>query len=168
MLQRYVHFVQCIHKTHSQHVKKIRGQDQGLPFRGQTLSRPRTGMLEAKAKDQGYRRKCSRKKRLQNFFSGGKGYKKCFSGNLQLRKTKKGLRKFSARFWRFPTKFQRFKKLCSPRAKDMAIFEALRLRGEGLQNVPSRTYSRRRTSSRISPLITGITVIGLRYGLGQD
>ena len=32
--------------------KKIRGQ--GQPFRGQTLSRPRTGMLEAKAKGQGH------------------------------------------------------------------------------------------------------------------
>ena len=31
--------------------KKIRGQGQGQPFRGQALSRPRTGMLEAKAKD---------------------------------------------------------------------------------------------------------------------
>ena len=31
--------------------KKIRGQGQGQPFRGQTLLRPRTGMLEAKAKD---------------------------------------------------------------------------------------------------------------------
>ena len=31
--------------------KKIRGQGQGQPFRGQTLSRPRTGMLGAKAKD---------------------------------------------------------------------------------------------------------------------
>ena len=30
--------------------KKIRGQ--GQPFRGQTLLRPRTEMLEAKAKDQ--------------------------------------------------------------------------------------------------------------------
>ena len=39
--------------------KKLRGQGQGKPFRGQTLSRPRTGMLEAKAKDQGHRRKCS-------------------------------------------------------------------------------------------------------------
>ena len=28
--------------------KKIRGQGQGQPFRGQTLMRPRTGMLEAK------------------------------------------------------------------------------------------------------------------------
>ena len=31
--------------------KKNRGQGQGQPFREQTLSRPRTGMLEAKAKD---------------------------------------------------------------------------------------------------------------------
>ena len=54
--------------------KKIRGQGQGQgqPFRGQNLSRPRTGMLEAKAKDQGHRRKCSprKKKRLQKFFLG--------------------------------------------------------------------------------------------------
>ena len=50
--------------------KKIRGQ--GQPFRGQTLSRPRTGMLEAKAKDQGHKRKCSPKKKKkrssQKFF----------------------------------------------------------------------------------------------------
>ena len=47
--------------------KKIRGQEQ--PFRGQTLSRSRTGMLEAK--DQGHRRKCSRKKKvLPKIFSG--------------------------------------------------------------------------------------------------
>ena len=25
MLQRYIHFVQCIHKTHRQHVKKMQG-----------------------------------------------------------------------------------------------------------------------------------------------
>ena len=42
--------------------KKIRGQGQGQPFRGHNLSRPRTEMLEAKAKDQGHRRKCSPKK----------------------------------------------------------------------------------------------------------
>ena len=44
--------------------KKIRGQGQGQPFRGQTLSRSRTGMLEAKAKDQGHSRKCSPKKKV--------------------------------------------------------------------------------------------------------
>ena len=43
--------------------KKIRGQGQGQPFRGQNLSRPRTGMLEAKAKDRGHRRKRSPKKK---------------------------------------------------------------------------------------------------------
>ena len=45
--------------------KEIRGQGQGQPFRGQTLSRSRTGMLEAKAKEQGHRRKRSQKKGLQ-------------------------------------------------------------------------------------------------------
>ena len=44
--------------------KKIRGQGQGQPFRGQTLSRPRTGMLEAKARNQGHKRKCSSKKKV--------------------------------------------------------------------------------------------------------
>ena len=54
--------------------KKIRGQGQGQPFRGQTLSRPRTEMLEAKAKDQGHKRKCSPKKK--------KGLHKNFSSDL--------------------------------------------------------------------------------------
>ena len=50
--------------------KKMRGQGQGQgqPFRGQNLSRPRTGMLEAKAKDQGHRRKCSQKKKVFKIF----------------------------------------------------------------------------------------------------
>ena len=43
---------------------KARGQGQGQPFRGQSLSRPRTGVL--KAKDQGNRRKCSPKKISKN------------------------------------------------------------------------------------------------------
>ena len=46
--------------------KKFQGQ--GQPFRGQTLSRPRTGMLKAKA-NQGHKRKCSpKKKSSQKFF----------------------------------------------------------------------------------------------------
>ena len=58
-------------KAKAKDTKKIRGQGQGQeqPFRGQNLSRPRTGMLEAKAKDQGHRRKCSKKKKVfKNFF----------------------------------------------------------------------------------------------------
>ena len=66
--------------------KKIRGQ--GQPFRGQTLSRPRTGMLEAKAKDQGHKRKCSPKKKK-------KKKKKVFTKIFRAISTKK----------RFPKKF---------------------------------------------------------------
>ena len=57
-------------KANAKDTKKIRGQGKGQPFRGQTLSRPRTGMLEAKAKDQGHRRKRSPKKKkfFKNFF----------------------------------------------------------------------------------------------------
>ena len=65
--------------------KKIRGQGQGQPFRGQTLSRPRTGMLEAK--DQAHKRKCSPKKK--------KGLHKNFLGDLQ--KIKKSSQKFFKR-----------------------------------------------------------------------
>ena len=64
--------------------KKIQGQ--GQPFRGQTLSRPRTGML--KAKDQGHKCKCSPKKKgLHKNFSGDL-HKKTFSKNFFRRSTK--------------------------------------------------------------------------------
>ena len=54
--------------------KESRGQGQGQPFREQTLSRPRTEILEAKAKNHGHSRKCSPKK---------ESLQKSFSGNLQ-------------------------------------------------------------------------------------
>ena len=87
------HFLQRWSRGHKargqgQGHKKIRGQGQGQPFRGQTLSRPRTGMLEAKAKDQGHKAKCSPKKKKK------KGLHKNFSGDLlQKKKKKKGLHK---------------------------------------------------------------------------
>ena len=56
---------------------KARDQGQGQPFRGQTLSRPRTGMLEAKAKNQGHKRKCSPKKK-KVFTKIFQAYKKLF------------------------------------------------------------------------------------------
>ena len=76
--------------------KKIRGQ--GQPFRGQTLSRPRTGML--KAKDQGHKTQVlskKEKKKVFTNFSGDlqkkkKGLHKNFSGDLK-KKKKKGLHK---------------------------------------------------------------------------
>ena len=74
--------------------KKIRGQ--GQPFRGQTLSRPRTGMLEAKAKDtsasalQNHKKflgDLKKKKGLHKNFSSGL-HKKTFSKNFFKRFTK--------------------------------------------------------------------------------
>ena len=84
-------------KAKAKDTKKIRGQGQGQgqPFRGQTLSRPRTGMLEAKAKDQGHKRKCSPKKKRspQKFFRRKKGLHK----NFQAISTKKRfLKNFSS------------------------------------------------------------------------
>ena len=68
----------------------MRGQEQGHPFRRQTLSRSMTGMLDAKAKDQGHKRKCSpKKKRSSKFFfrpspkKKKKGLQTKFSGFLQ-------------------------------------------------------------------------------------
>ena len=74
--------------------KKIRGQGQGQPFRKQTLSRPRTAMLDAKAKDTGG--KCSPKKKgfkkiflIFQAISKNKGLKKFFSGDLQKKSLEK-------------------------------------------------------------------------------
>ena len=75
--------------------KKIRGQGQGQgqPFRGQTLSRPRTGMLEAKAKDQGHKAQVLSKKKKKNF-----------SGDLQKKKKKKKKKVFTKIFQAISTK----------------------------------------------------------------
>ena len=78
--------------------KKIRGQGQGQgqPFRGQTLSRPRTGMLEAKAKDQGHKAQVLSKKKKKKVFtkifqaiSKKKKKKKVFTKIFQAISTKK-------------------------------------------------------------------------------
>ena len=56
-------------KAKAKDTKKIRGQGQGQPFRGQKLSRPRTGMLEAKAKDQGHKAQVLSKKKKKKVFT---------------------------------------------------------------------------------------------------
>ena len=63
------------HKAEGQGQNKIRGQ--GPTFRGQTLSRPRTGMLEAKAKDQWHN--------AQVFFKKKRSSRK-FSAKFQAKK----------------------------------------------------------------------------------
>ena len=83
-------------KAKAKDTKKIRGQGQGQPFRGQTLSRPRTGMLEAKAKDQGHKAqvlsKKKKKRSSQKFFRRfpkKKKKKKVFTKIFQAISTKK-------------------------------------------------------------------------------
>ena len=71
-------------KAKAKDTKKIRGQGQGQPFREQTLSRPRTGMLEAKAKDQGHKAQVLSKKKKKKVFT------KIFQA---ISKKKKGLHK---------------------------------------------------------------------------
>ena len=102
------------------------------------IALPRTNILEAN--DTGS--SVLQKKGLQNFFSG----------DLQRKKTKKVFANFPRGFWRFPTKFKQFKKRCCPQAQDRVIFEDLRPRGQGLQNVSLRMFSKSRTFSR-TPLL---------------
>ena len=51
--------------------KKIQGQGQEQPYRGQTLLRPRAGILKAKAKDQGHNTDIISEKKVfaQNFIN---------------------------------------------------------------------------------------------------
>ena len=136
-------------KAKAKDTKKIRSQGQGQPFQRQTLLRPTTRMLEAKAKDQGHKCKCSpkQKKRSSKFFFRRSPKKRSTKTFFRLSPVKKRLLKF---IFRHPTKFQQFKKKYCPRAEDRAIFEDLRPRGQGqgldlrgqgqgLQNVSSRT-----------------------------
>ena len=96
---------------------KARGQ--GQPFREQTLSSQEQECSRPRTKDTGAN--VLQKKVLKFFFR---------------RSPKK---RSSKTFFRRSTKFLQFKKYCCPRAKDRAIFEDLRLRGQGHQNVSSRS-----------------------------
>ena len=93
-------------KFEAKNTNKILGQNQGQLFQEQTLSRPRTGMLEAK--DQGHKRKCFPKKGLPKFFQA---ISKIFIIQKTLLSSSRGLGNF--------------------RGRD--------LRGQGHQNVSSRT-----------------------------
>ena len=107
--------------------KKIRDQ-------GQTLSRPRPRTKDTDAS-------VLRKKRSSKIF---------FQAISTRGNQKKGLCRFSAKFLAFSNEISTVQKWCCPRAEDRAIFEDLRLRGQGqgLQNVASRT------SSMTPPLIS--------------
>ena len=108
-------------KAKAKDTKKIRGQGQGQPFRGQTLSRPRTGMLEAKAKDQGHKRKCSPKKKKKVFT-------KIFQAISKKKKKKKKKKVFTKIFQAISTKKRFLKNFSSTpqnfnNSKNSAVLE---------------------------------------------
>ena len=110
--------------------KKIRGQGQG-----QTLSRPRTGMLEAKAKDQGHKHKCSPKKK-----------KKVFTKIFQaISKKKRSSKKF---FRRSPQK-NVFQKIFQPLHKILTIQKIVLSSSRGQANFRGLEASRPRTSKSV-------------------
>ena len=82
--------------------KKIRGQGQGQPFRGHTLSRPRTGMLEAKPRTKDTSASALQKK---------KGLHKNFSGDLQKKRSSQKFFKRSPLKNVFQTIFQALHKI---------------------------------------------------------
>ena len=100
VLPRHYHYQRWSrgHKARGQGQGHKKNRGQGQPFRGQTLSRPRTGMLEAKD---------TSASALQNH--------KNFLGDLKKKKKKKGLHKnfssglhkktFSKKFFKRYTKF---------------------------------------------------------------
>ena len=92
-------------ESKTKNTKNIQGQ--GQPFRGQTLSKPRTGMLEAK--DQGHRciNVLQKKKVFKNFFRRSQKQRcsKIFSGNLK----KTGLQNFFQAISKNETKTRLFK-----------------------------------------------------------
>ena len=108
----------------AQDTKKILGQGQGQPFRGQTLSRPRTGMLEAKAKDTSASALKKKKKDLHKNFSGDlqkkkeKGLHINFSSDLH-KKT------FSKKFFKRSTKFLTIQKIVLSSSRGQANFREI-------------------------------------------
>ena len=95
-------------------------------------SRPRT-QKNSETKDTGASVLQKKKKKV---------FKNFFSGDLHLRKAKKSLRKFSARFPAFINKLSTVQKIVLSSSRGQGNF-----RGQGLQNVSSRP----RTSSRTPP-----------------
>ena len=63
--------------------KKTRGEGQGPPFQGQTLSRPRTGRSRSRPRTKHTNASVFQKKGLQIFFSGVLQKKKIFTKNFR-------------------------------------------------------------------------------------
>ena len=128
-------------KAKAKDTKKIRGQGQGQgqPFRGQTLSRPRTGMLEAKAKDQGHKAQVLSKKKKKKRSS-----QKFFRRSLKKKKKKRSSQKF---FKRSPRK-NAFQKIFQPLHKILTFQKIVLSSSRGQANFRGLEASRPRPRPR--------------------
>ena len=126
-------------KAKAKDTKKIRGQGQGQgqPFRGQTLSRPRTGMLEAKAKDQGHKAQVLSKKKKKI------GLQKNFSGDLQKKK-----KKSSQKFFKRSSLKNVFQKIFQPLHKILTFQKIVLSSSRGQANFRGLEASRPRPRPR--------------------
>ena len=155
------------------HNKKT--QSQGPTFRGQTLSKSRTGMLEAKAKNQGNNAQVFSKKKKKRKRCTGKNRKfSIFPRNFRCSQKKVFAQKIANFLWNFRRKkildlgpFLTNQKLVLSSAEDRAFSRTWRLRGQGQgldlwgpgqkpKNESSRTLSRPRTSLRTPPLFNTV------------
>ena len=140
--------------------KKIRGQDQGQPFRGQTFSRPRTGMLEAKdrnARGQG--------PRTQAQVLPKKKKKKVFTKIFQAISKKK--KRSSQKFFKRSPRKNVFQKIFQALHKILTIQKILLSSSRGQANFRGLEASRPRTSSRTPPLPTVTTFTQLKDLIGR-
>ena len=139
-----------------------RGQGQGPRTQTQVFSKKRSSKF--------FFRRSQKKEGFKFFFLAKKVFKNFFSGDLYLRKPKKrSLQSFPKVSGVFQRNFKG-SKICCPRAVDRAIFEDLRVRGQGqgLQNVSSRTSSRPRTSSRTPSLAIRSLICSIQFILRSN
>ena len=130
-------------KAKAKDTKKIRGQGQGQgqPFRGQTLSRPRTGMLEAKAKDQGHKAQVLSKKKKK------RSSQKFFRRSPKKKKKKKKKRSSQNFFKRSPRK-NAFQKIFQPLHKILTFQKIVLSSSRGQANFRGLEASRPRPRPR--------------------
>ena len=122
-------------KAKAKDTKKIRGQGQGQPFRGQTLSRPRTGMLEAKAKDQGHKAQVLSKKKKK------RSSQKFFRRSPKKKKKKK---KSSQKFFKRSPRKNAFQKIFQPLHKILTFQKIVLSSSRGQDNFRGLEASRPR------------------------
>ena len=136
-------------KAKAKDTKKIRGQGQGQgqPFRGQTLSRPRTGMLEAKAKDQGHKAQVLSKKKKKKSSS-----QKFFRRSPKKKKKKKKKKKVFTKFFKRSPRKNAFQKIFQPLHKILTFQKIVLSSSRGQANFRGLEASRPRPRTSKSVL----------------